>query len=168
MKRGMAISLALLVALGLAIAAYVFLKAGPEVANDGPGQSAIAIRPSDDQADAIRQARQTDLPALDGATRVVIESDPPAQVAPVERSGPADIAAIRSALALREIPPSGGMRAYRLRFFRGETPIRAVWVYGSGEWGFERPGQASWTLGSNPELVRTIRALIEGNTPPKS
>ena len=61
------------------------------------------------------------------------------------------MAAFRDALKPRDVHPSAGERAATLIFSRGDEPIREVWVYEGGEWGFVRPG-TKWTIGKSDEL----------------
>ena len=112
--------------------------------------------PAADQEEALRLATKVDLPALAQADRVAIEAG--ARRVVVTR--PESLAALQKALTPRLVPPSGGLTAYELSFSRGATPVRTVWVYASGEWGFQRPEGPSWTIGANPALARLVaRAL---------
>jgi hypothetical protein len=116
-----------------------------------------AVKAAVDQDEAIRLAREMDLPALEKADRVVIEE------AKIRRDGRRvtladadDIKGLRKTLKPSEVPPSGGITAATLLFYRGTVLIRKVWVFEGGEWGFERPG-TSWTTGREADLWEGIR-----------
>jgi hypothetical protein len=110
-----------------------------------------------DQADAIREAKAVDLPALAEADRVAIESA--ASGSRMILQNTKYVEQFRRALKPSEVPPSGGMVAATLLFYRDKELIRKVWVYEGGEWGFERPG-TSWTTGSNAELWRLVKPRL--------
>ena len=120
-------------------------------AYNAPPPKAKAVR---DQAEAIREAKAVDLPALAEANRVTIESA--ASGSRMTLRNPKSVESIRRALRPSEVPPSGGELAVTLFFFHDEELIRKVWVYEGGEWGFERPG-TSWTTGSDAELWRLVK-----------
>ncbi len=116
-----------------------------------------AVKAAADQDEAIRLAREVDLPALEKTDRVVIEE------AKIGRDGrrvilkDADaIKGLRKSLKPSKVPPSGGLTAATLSFYRGKVLIRKVWVFGDGEWGFERPG-TDWTTGREADLWVGIR-----------
>jgi hypothetical protein len=120
-----------------------------------------AIKAVADQNEAIRLARDVDLPILEKADRVVLEESA------IDRGhrrvileDEDDIKRLRKSLKPRDVPPSGGMVALRLSFFRGKVPLREVWVFEGGEWGFERPG-TSWTTGGEADLWKTLRTLMK-------
>ena len=68
---------------------------------------------------------------------------------------------MRQALRPREVPPSGGVTAATLSFYRGPHLLRTVWVIEGGEWGFDRPGTRH-TTGEDPDLWRLIREHLKG------
>jgi hypothetical protein len=119
-----------------------------------------AVKAAVDQDEAIRLARDVDIPALEKADRVVIEE------AKIGRGGRQvtledadDLKGLRKALKPREVAPSAGITAATLSFYRGKVLIRKVWVFGDGEWGFERPG-TDWTTGGEVELWERIRKYL--------
>ena len=124
--------------------------------------------PVKDQSDAIREATTSDLPALAEADRFVVESG--ATGFQRGSSVPADIAAIRRALKPEALPPSGGMKAATVSFYREDNLIRKIWVYEGGEWGFERPGgqlddrREPRTLEDRPEISAEA-ASLKGDHP---
>ncbi len=101
------------------------------------------------QAEALRLAREVDLPALAEADRVTIEKADSGDM--ITSSVPTTLNPLRDALVASDVPPSGGKRFATLIFSRGEIVIREVWVYPGGEWGFVRPG-TSWTTGQSDRL----------------
>jgi len=113
------------------------------------------VRAAADQEEALRLARQEDLPALQKADRVVVKADG-RQVVVTAREA---LDELRQGLKPRKVPPSAGETAYTLTFSRGPTPIRTVWVYHNGEWGFDRPDGPSWTIGCETDLIRAIKRL---------
>ena len=116
-------------------------------------------RAAKDQAEALRLARMEDLPALEAADRVLLAEARGRRRVVVDR--PAEVAALRRALRVVEVPPSAGETAWTLSFFQGDRAIREVWVYPYGEWGFVRPETPSWTIGRDDGLAAAIRKLLE-------
>ena len=104
------------------------------------------------RAEAIRLSREVDLPALAGADRVTIERD--GDDGSITSAVPSTVASYRDALTIKDVPPSGGERAATLTFARGDVPVREVWAYEDGEWGFVRPG-TSWTVGRSEAASAT-------------
>ena len=139
-----------LAALGL----LVLVRAGADEARVPP------VEPATDQSEALRLARRVDLPALETADRVAIAVG--ARRIVVDR--PETLKELRTALKPSPVPPSAGETVYTLSFRRGATPIRTVWVFASGEWGFERPEGPSWTIGREPALARLLGRAV---APPK-
>ena len=131
----------------------VQLLAGAAAYN-APPPTAKAVS---DQADAIREAKAVDLPALAEANRISIESA--ASGSQSNLVNPKSVDLFRQALQPRQVPPGGGELAATLSFFRDQKLIRKIWVYDGGEWGFERPG-TSWTTGSDIELWRLVKARL--------
>ena len=110
-----------------------------------------------DQAEAIREAKAVDLPALAEANRICIESkDGESRII---LKDPKSVESYRRALRPSETPPSAGKVAATLLFYRDDELIRKVWVCEGGEWGFERPG-TSWTTGSDAELWRLVASRL--------
>ena len=159
MRRGMT---AILTTIGLGI----LLVAGMISAETGRGDEEKnraglpASQAASDQAEAIRLAREVDLPALEKADRVVIQRGQGRGGARVELDDPEAIMDLRQALKPKEVPPSGGVTTYRLAFYRGETPIRKIWVFENGEWGFEREKGTSWTIGRDAAPIQAIKGQV--------
>jgi hypothetical protein len=110
-------------------------------------------RAAKDRAEAVREAKDVDLPALEKADRVIVEA-----TRNNWRWNVNDASLVREfvkSLAPSDSPRQGGELKVSLIFMKGEEPIRTAWVREGGEWGFERPS-ASWTTGSNPELWRLL------------
>lgn len=160
MKRIILLIVLLLLMLGLLAGGGYFLvdwlKNRNAVGEDQGPQAAST------QAAAVRLAIRSDLPALEKADRVVVE-----YVRPKEGNvhevivAPEAIEEIRQALMPRKVEPSAGRNAYQLSFYQGDSLIRKVWVFGDGEWGFQRPSGASWTTGENPNLVTVLRKYVK-------
>ena len=121
-------------------------------AYNAPPPKAKAVK---DQAEAIREAKAVDLPALAEANSITIESA--SSGSRMILKDPKTIASFRRALRPIEVPPSAGMVAATLQFFRDDEMIRKVWVYRGGEWGFDRPG-TRWTTGADAELWRLVES----------
>ncbi|MHC5021067.1 MAG: hypothetical protein ACYTGX_13340, partial [Planctomycetota bacterium] len=77
-----------------------------------------------------------------------------------ETGAAGELAAVRAALAVADVPPSGGETWATLQWFTGESKVREIWVYGDGEWGVHRPG-VSWTLGRSAALITAIQGLLK-------
>jgi hypothetical protein len=140
---------ALLPVLPLVLAACSRAPSGPVL---------TPVRAAKDQAEAIRLAREEDLPALASADRAVVTEARSGRKVTVDR--PVELETLRRALITASVPPSAGETAWEVRFFQGDRLIREVWVYPYGEWGFVRPEPPSWTVGSAPGLVEVIRKLL--------
>lgn len=111
-----------------------------------------------DQAEAIRQAKAVDIPALEKANRVGFESSMTKEFVP-SSADPRVVDSFRKALHPKEVPPSGGEVAAKVSFFHDDDLIRRIWVYEGGEWGFERPG-TRWTTGADAELWRLVKSRL--------
>ena len=60
----------------------------------------------------------------------------------------------------RRCAPHAGITAYTLRFYKGDTALRSLWVFDYGEWGVERPTQTSWTCGFSHALAKAIKDVL--------
>jgi hypothetical protein len=119
-------------------------------AYNAPPPTARAVK---DRAEAVREAKAVDLPALEKADRLIVEA-----TRNNWRWNVNDASLVREfakALTPTDSPRQGGDLKVSLIFLKGEEPIRTAWVREGGEWGFERPS-ASWTTGSNPGLWRLL------------
>jgi hypothetical protein len=125
-------------------------------------QEVPATKVVDDQAEAIDEARKVDLPLLEKADKVVIEemAKPEGKGRRVTLKKADELKEIREALKPSKTPPSGGRTAVALTFSHGENILRKVWVYQSGEWGFNRPG-TSWTTGREAALWRAVQKHLK-------
>ena len=130
-------------------------------ADKAPSGPTPAAAPAPTQGDTVRQANDTELPALSRADRAVLSSAQPplgtgksVEVTDVNR-----IRRLIDALKPQAAPPSSGMETMTVRFYQGPTLLREVWVYPDGEWGFRRTG-TSWATGRSGELVRLIHAEL--------
>ena len=158
--------LALLVAVALAAVGTVGLLVAMLLPSAGVVTPGVAIPPATaaaDQDDALGLARRVDLPLLATADRVVLDGYEPGgeRGARVTLDRPEAVAELRQALRPREVPPSDGVTAATLSFYRGNQLLRTVWVYEGGEWGFDRPG-TSYTTGEDPDLWQLIRWHLKG------
>jgi hypothetical protein len=133
--------------------------------SQGDGKKAAdeipAVKKVSNQSGAIREAQKVDLPLLEKVDKVVIEE--------AKRGGGGkritldkadDIKELRQALKARGVPPSGGVTAATVSFYRGEGLLRKIWVFEGGEWGFERPG-TSWTTGREGNLWKVIQKHLK-------
>jgi hypothetical protein len=120
-------------------------------------------REATSQDDAQRLARRMDLPLLATADRVVIDEHKPTGEcgSRVTLTRLETIAELRQVLRPREVFPTGGPVAATLTFYRGDRPLRTVWVIEGGEWGFERPG-TNYTIGADPDLWELVRWHLKG------
>jgi hypothetical protein len=121
-----------------------------------------AVSAAEDQPAAIRKAVEVDLPALKEADRAVFEGRG-GKKAVVSRADELD--RLRALLRPTAVPPGGGVTAVTLTFFRGEEPIRRIWMFDDGEWGFARPG-TSWTTGREPGLAQFVLTKLGGQEGP--
>jgi hypothetical protein len=114
--------------------------------------AAIAVIPAcSDDARAVRLARQKDMPALNEADKVVIQTASWAGSKEVAITGASDLKQLRAALIVEETTPSAGEMWATLTWLKGDNVIRKIWVYEDGEWGFER------SIGQSEELVAIIK-----------
>jgi hypothetical protein len=127
-------------------------------AGPGGGGPNSAVASASSQGDARALAEQSDLPAIATADRLLITE---ASGKAVTISTQAGLDGVRTALVVAHTPPSGGETWATLQWFKGETKVREVWVYGNGEWGVDRPG-TSWTLGRSAALAVAITSLLKG------
>jgi hypothetical protein len=125
----------------------------------GPKAPPGPVQQVSDQDEALDAAREMDLPALKGAESLIVETMKWAggKRKIVEDGG--TISKFDLVLTVSKVPPSGGETWARLTWQKGGQAVRSVWVYLSGEWGFERPG-TDWTTGLNPDLVRLIKDIL--------
>lgn len=129
-----------------------------ENSNDQPCEVAPAKTVAS-QKEAVALARYADIPALDNADCVVIScGEDRVTVTDLKR-----ILALKKALAVEAVPPSGGETWATVEWFRGDAPLRAVWVYEYGEWGFVRPG-VSYTTGRSDSIAGVIRLILDKRT----
>src|SRR5271165_4926595 len=101
------------------------------------------------QRDALRIAKASDIPAVSKADRMVIKimrgpeetgQDPPfPEGQSLTISDQATIQAIVDALVVKETPETGNTNFATVTFYKGEKEIRSIWLFGNGEWGFNRP-----------------------------
>lgn len=131
------------------------------------GDRVAAVKPATNQRTALRMAQQEDIPALDAADKIVIQTAPWAGAKEVAITSAAHLKQLRSALIVKETPPSGGETWATLTWMNGERTIREIWVFDYGEWGFERPS-TSWTIGHNGELVAIINKHLSTTTEGKA
>ena len=106
------------------------------------------------QAEAVQEAKDVDLKLVEKADSVVLVMGGHKGGDKITLKGD-EVAAIRKALMTGAARASGGEVAANLTFYHGETPLRSVWVYKGGEWGFTRPG-TSWTTGLSPDLWKVL------------
>jgi hypothetical protein len=119
----------------------------------------LTVRSVKDQAEAIQRAREIDLPLIaEQADRLVLMPDRGGDVVVLTKQE--DVDQFRKALHPRELPPSGGLRAARIVFYRGTLLLREIWIYEGGEWGIVRPG-TSWTLGGDPALWELVKTRLK-------
>jgi hypothetical protein len=112
-----------------------------------------------DQAEAIQRTREVDLPFIaERADRVVLMPAGAGDVVVLTKQE--DVDQFRKALHPREIPPSAGVRAAKIVFYRGTRLLREIWIYEGGEWGIVRPG-TSWTVGADPELWELVKTRLK-------
>ena len=112
----------------------------------------LAVIPAcSEDARAVRLARQKDLPALNEADKVVVQTAQWAGAKEVTITGPANLNELRAALVAEATTPSAGMTWATLTWLKGETVVGKIWVYDYGEWGFER------SCGQSDELVTIIQ-----------
>ena len=100
----------------------VQLLAGAAACAPPPTAKAVS-----DQADAIREAKAVDLPALADANRISIESA--ASGSQLNLANLKSVDPFVQALQPRQVPPGGGELAATLSFFRDQKLIRKIWVY---------------------------------------
>src|SRR5262249_9664035 len=96
-----------------------------------------SVQAAKDQEDALRLAREIDLPLLAKADKVVIEESANGRRHTIEKAD--DMKELREALKVSQQLPGGGKNAVTILFYRKKDLIRQVWVFKGGEWGFERP-----------------------------
>ena len=112
----------------------------------------LAVIPGcSDDARAVRLARQKDLPALNEANKVVVQTAEWAGSKEVAITDAADLKQLRAALIAEETTPSAGLTWATLTWFKGETVVGKIWVFDYGEWGFDR------SVGQSEELVAIIK-----------
>jgi hypothetical protein len=133
--------------LGVAI---VVMKSVHPAVKDDP-EEIPSVQAAKDQEDALRLAREIDLPVLGRADKVVIEEAPRRGGRRLTLENPNDIKVLREALKPTGGPETGGMNAVTICFFRKNELIRKIWVFEGGEWGFERPS-VSHTTGHEASL----------------
>ena len=144
--------------LGLILLGVAGAAMSPWCQADSKEPEVPAVKKVDDQYKALDEATRVDLPALKQATKVVVEeaAPPVGKGRRVVLGKPEEIREIREFLKPSNTPPSAGMTAATLTFYRDEKPLRKVWVFERGEWGFERPG-TSHTTGIEANLWRVIQ-----------
>jgi len=120
------------------------------------------VKAAETQAEALRLAREEDLPAIKKADKLVIKQ--PRGKKQVTLNAPAELKKIKQALVVEKRNPSAGMTKYSLSFYHGDTLIRAIWVYEYGEWGVSRPANPSWTLGYNSTLSALCHQYLQRAT----
>jgi hypothetical protein len=166
-------------AIGLAILMSDRLVAGDDGGAEREAAGAAkepveAIEPAAEaktQAEALKLAKEQDLPAIAKADKVVItqhfadEASADEEIFAEGRETTIDDEAvlkqIRAALVVKQVEPSGGETKYTLTFYRGDKVVREVWVYAYGEWGITRGNGPDWTLGSNQKLADLLDDLVE-------
>jgi hypothetical protein len=147
------VSRAGLVVLGIA---GMLLAPGARGEGDQEGKDVPAVKKVGDQDAALGEAREVDLLLLKRSDKVVIEeSRRGGKGRRVTLDRAEDVKELRQALKVRSVPPSGGVTAATLSFYRGGHLLRKVWVFEGGEWGFERPG-TSWTTGRDGGLWKVV------------
>jgi len=145
---------------GSAIAiAFCLLSSGCAPKNTASSPSDAPIEGAGNQAAAVRLAKNVDIPALEKADSVIIETAVWAGSKNLVVTDHETLTRIRAALVVSETPPSGGETWCTLTWQRNGEDIRKIWVYKYGEWGFDRPS-VDWTTGTNPKLPKILRDLL--------
>ena len=127
----------------------------PSPVKDDP-EEIPPVQAAKDQEDALRLARQIDLPLLAKADKVIIDQAPRRGRRRLTLENPDNIKTLREALKPSGGPETGGMNAVTISFFRKAELIRKIWVFEGGEWGFERPS-VSHTTGHEANLWMIIQ-----------
>lgn len=117
-----------------------------------------AVRPCKNQDEAVRLAREEDLPAIEQADRLeILLIGEGVDFAPrIAVTKAADIREILGLLRVRMTPDLESESEFSLIFYRKEKPIREIWVYPDGTWGVDRPGGGNAT-GRSPALAESLR-----------
>jgi hypothetical protein len=118
------------------------------------------IQEASSRQDALRQARQLDLPTVAKANRLVL-TDSSGQV--YEIFSRQRIDQFIQALDRIERPPPQYSRKWIVTFYIDNTQLREIWVGQDGSWGFARPGN-SWQIGTSESLPFLIGVEISGDT----
>ncbi len=149
-------------AFGALLPARVISGCSSPVSQDGDQAEIPAAKDAKDQAEAIRLARQTDIPAAKRADRLVIQEAgvPIGGGKRVTIDSAEEVGDLSRAQKPKAVPAGGGMTAATFSSYRGDRLIRSIWVFEGGEWGFDRPG-TDWTTGFAPELWESARARLQ-------
>jgi hypothetical protein len=113
--------------------------------------------------EALKLAKDEDLPAIARATKVVITQ---VDIRATKRRQTTvetkdAIERIHGALTIApERGNSGGMRLYMLEFYRRNKLVRTAYVHANDEWGIQRPGGSYWIIGKNTRLRRMLDELL--------
>jgi hypothetical protein len=124
------------------------------------GAATTVAAPAETQDEAIRLAKESDLPSLEKAEYANIKRLRE-DLANVLVADPAELKQLREALLVKAVPPSAGEQLYQVTLFQGERAVRGIWVYDYGEWGFTRRTGPHWTVGVNPDLPKLLDGLIK-------
>jgi len=138
----------------------VVVMKSPRPAIKGDPEEIPSVRAAKDQEDALRLAREIDLPVLAKSDKVLIEEASRRGDRRLILENHEDIKALRDALKPSGAPETGGMNAVTISFFRKNELIRKIWVFQGGEWGFERPS-VSHTTGHEANLWMIIEKYLK-------
>ncbi|MBN1916935.1 MAG: hypothetical protein JW889_03415 [Verrucomicrobia bacterium] len=164
----------LVCAVGAFLLASSVLRAEDIGPPTGEAETIPPPKAAETQDEAIKLAKEVDLPAIAKANRVVItrffDGD---EVLPepeeITVGALATLKQIREALIVEKTEPSSGENKYELTFYLDDKPIREIWVYDNGEWGLTLNQGPDWTLGRNQKLADFIQGLFEvAEKPPTS
>jgi len=160
--KGLAAFILLICAVGGVLWAAGVLPTG----ESGEAGEIQPVKTAASRAEALKLAKEEDLPAIAQADKVVIKQ------IDIVRSKRRQIT-VESKTALEQIhdaltiaqqrEDAASTRVYTLNFYRDGNLIRTVYVHWNNEWGIDRPGGRGnyWYIGKNDQLPALLNKLLQ-------
>lgn len=133
------------------------------IGNSGGAEEIQPVKTAATRAEALKLAKDEDLPAIAQSTKVFIKQF---DVVSMKRRQ----ITIESEDVIKEIvnglpiaqerERAAAIRVFTLKFYRDDELVRTVYVDANNEWGVDRPGGTYWIIGKNNALPVMLSNML--------